>query len=154
MCQTFGPFERKLRWKIGWVSLNFAYMRKKAEKIGVGVQKFGGKNPKKGKNLGGGCHFGLIWENIPYVPGIFSWPHWLSYWKFKVLQILLFSYHDPWDIGKNSFQLFLVIEVQTLEFIKKHPVIDSQHNTEKYFKTLRIKVKAWKMLEHCWLLDG
>ena len=37
--------------------LNFAYMKKKAEKIGVGVQKFGGKNPKKGKNLGGWVSF-------------------------------------------------------------------------------------------------
>ena len=54
------------------MSLNFVYMKKKGEKIGVGVQKFGGKNPKEGKNLGGGWHFGLIWENIPYVPGIFS----------------------------------------------------------------------------------
>ena len=37
--QSFGPFEPKLRWKIGWVSLSFAYVRKTAEIIGVGVQK-------------------------------------------------------------------------------------------------------------------
>ena len=61
----------------------------KSEKIWVGVKKFGRKNPKYGKNMGGcqkfwlkkskiwkksggGCDFGSIWENIPYVPGIFS----------------------------------------------------------------------------------
>ena len=32
------------------------------------------KKTKKGKNLGGGCHFGLIWENISYVSGIFPDP--------------------------------------------------------------------------------
>ena len=32
-----------------------------------GCQNFGWKKSKKWKKSGGGCNFGLIWENIPYL---------------------------------------------------------------------------------------
>ena len=34
-----------------------------------GCQKFEWKKSKIWKKSGGGCDFGPIWENIPYVPG-------------------------------------------------------------------------------------
>ena len=35
-----------------------------------GYQRFEWKKSKIWKKSGGGCDFGQIWENIPYVPGI------------------------------------------------------------------------------------
>ena len=37
-----------------------------------GCQNFGWKKSKKWKKSGGGCNFGLIWENIQYLYRIFS----------------------------------------------------------------------------------
>ena len=39
----------------GWVQEKILEKKQKAGKIGVGVQIFGGKNPKKGKDLGVGA---------------------------------------------------------------------------------------------------
>ena len=67
----------------------YALLWGKVEMGGVGVKKNRGKNAKVGKNKGGcpkfgwkkskiwkksggGCDFGLIWENRSYLPGIFS----------------------------------------------------------------------------------
>ena len=52
--------------------LNFAYKKQEVEKIGAGVQKFGGKNPENGKNLGGGCNFGLT-SPLPEYTGHIIW---------------------------------------------------------------------------------
>ena len=47
--------------------LNFAYKKQNVEKIWVGVKILGGKNPKKGKNLGVGVildRFGKIYHTF------------------------------------------------------------------------------------------
>ena len=55
-----------------WVGVaNFLWNAKRGKNMG-GCQNFGWKKSKKWKKSGGGCNFGLIWENIQYLYRIFS----------------------------------------------------------------------------------